>query len=96
MKLFGYLSVLKNLNISGNLLFSTPHISEDKIAEWMRLEIPNDKLTTVVELNKERLRTELLHCTTAERRNIPKEIIEGCFLFPDLFETIQGEVSDKK
>ncbi|HOE11889.1 MAG TPA: sulfotransferase [bacterium] len=95
MSLLDYSPDIAERCFTRSLLLSPPRVAESDLAAWTLDILPNNPLHTTVEMSKETIREQLLNARKDELENVFSEIIEGSFLFPDLFDKLRQGISQK-
>jgi len=94
MSLLDYSPDIAERRFTRSLLLSPPRVADSDLAAWTLDILPNNPLHTTVEMSKETIREQLLNARKDELENVSSEIIEGSFLFPDLFDKLR-QISQK-
>ncbi len=89
MSLLAYSPDVAERRFTPSLLLSPPRVADSDLAAWTLDVLSNDPLHTTVEMTKETLREQLLNAPKDELESVSSEIIEGGFLFSDLFRHLR-------
>jgi hypothetical protein len=90
MELFGYAREACEFDPE-RFLLDPVRVPDENLAAWIRLEVPNDPLSHAIDMSAELLRHRLIHARDDRLSRVAVEVIQGCFLFPEVLAAIREQ-----